>query len=70
MDLFERIKADWSPEQYAEYERTLADIREHEKQRACPERCGCTEFYDDRTNEVTGGFGVAGCACDRCNGGE
>lgn len=68
MGLFEKLKKDWTPEQHASYAVVSAEIREHSKQRPCPEGCGCTEFFDDRQpDEPTGGFGLAGCPCERCD---
>lgn len=39
----------------------------YERTRPCPSGCGCIEFYDTRDNVVTGGFGRAGCKCERCD---
>lgn len=69
MGLFEKIFDNATPAEREEIERYRADIEAHFGQRPCPEHCGCTEFFDDREpDEVTGGFGVAGCECPRCNG--
>lgn len=68
MSLFEQLYPNASDEDRARHKTMVAELREHAGQRPCPD-CGCTEFYDDREPEkVTGGFGIAGCACDRCNG--
>lgn len=66
--LFDKLWPDATPEERADYERSKEDYSAHMGQRPCPEGCGCTEFFDDRQPEKsTGGFGVAGCRCARCD---
>jgi len=67
VSLFDQIYPEATAEQRAAHKALVADIRAHSKQRPCPEGCGCTETYDDRHPEKpTGGFGIAGCPCNRC----
>lgn len=69
MSLFEDVYGAMTADEKAAYEASLADLELHSKQRDCPAGCGCVEFFDDRDSEnMTGGFGVAGCDCARCNG--
>lgn len=43
------------------------DFREHLHDRPCPEGCGCVEFYDDRSPEVSDGrLAPLDCRCQRC----
>ena len=69
MSIFAKFYPEATPDEMARHAAIVAEYKAHHGQRPCPSGCGCTEFYDDREPDmVTGGFGVAGCNCDRCNG--
>jgi hypothetical protein len=67
--LFDRLLADKTPEERAEYDQTIQALRENTGERPCPDGCGCIEFFDARSPaNAWGSFGDAGCECQRCEG--